>query len=247
VCGRRIVEEVLRRHPGRVESMVYAAGGREVADDLESLAAPHGGSTGDGSTGDGSKAGAAPLAPEILMLSPALFREIDPVGVEPPLAVVRFDPPPPWDAERERRGLTLFLPLGDPENVGAAIRSALAFEVDRVVLLAEAAHPFLPRAIRAAAGACFDVVLRAGPPLDELAAAVPGGFDLCVLDRDGEPLDGIDPAPDRGLLVGEEGRGAPAWPELRRVSIPISARVESLNAAVAVGIALWELRRARSA
>jgi tRNA G18 (ribose-2'-O)-methylase SpoU len=225
VCGRRIVDEVLRRHRPSVESLVYPSGHPAVAELGDDVASS---------------------SPELVVLQPALYREIDPFGVEPPLAVVRVEPPPPWDAERERRGLTLFLPLGDPENAGAALRSAAAFGVDRVVLLAEAAHPFHPRAIRASAGACFDVELRAGPPLAELLASPPEGLDLCVLDRDGEPLDAIEPSPELGLVVGEEGGGLPVsagTPRWRRVAIPIAAGVDSLNAAVAVGIALWELRR----
>jgi TrmH family RNA methyltransferase len=219
VCGRRIVEEVVRRHPERVETLVYAAGGAEPAGELRAIGAP-----------------------ELLMLPLALFREIDPIGVEPPLAVVRVEPLAPWDPARVRDGLTLFLPLGDPENVGAALRSAAAFAVARVVLLEEAAHPFHPRAIRAAAGACFELELAAGPSLESLLDAPPAGLELLILDREGEPLGGIEPAQDRGLLVGEEGRGVPERPGLRRVSIPIAAGVDSLNAAVAVGIALWELR-----
>jgi tRNA G18 (ribose-2'-O)-methylase SpoU len=218
VCGRRLVEEVVRRHPERVESLVYPAAAPALEADLESMRAGE----------------------DVLVLPAALFREIDPFGVEPPLAVVRVDPLATWEPS-ERSGLTLFLPLGDPENVGAALRSAAAFGVARVVLLEEAAHPFHPRAIRAAAGACFDLELAAGPALASLVASPPADLDLLVLDRDGEPLDRIEPARDRGLLVGEEGRGLPGGGRLRRVTIPISTRVESLNAAAAVSIALWEL------
>ena len=124
--------------------------------------------------------------------------------------MVVVDPLTPWDPARERAGLTLFLPLGDPENLGAALRSAAAFSVERVVLLEEAAHPFHPRAIRAAAGACFDLALRSGPSLEALIEAPPPDLDLLVLDRDGEPLDSVPAAADRGLVVGEEGRGVPS-------------------------------------
>ncbi len=66
------------------------------------------------------------------------------------------------------RGCTVFVPFQDPENVGAVIRSAAAFGAARVVLLREAAHPFLPRASRAAGPAVFQVPLQAGPALAEL-------------------------------------------------------------------------------
>jgi RNA methyltransferase, TrmH family len=219
VCGRRLVEEIARRHPDRVESLVYPALAPTLEADLES----------------GLAAG------EVLVLPAALFREIDPFGVEPPLAVVRVEPLATWDPSHQRAGLTLFLPLGDPENVGAALRSAAAFGVARVVLLEEAAHPFHARAIRAAAGACFDLELASGPALASLIAQPPAGLALLVLDRDGEPLDRLEPARDRGLVVGEEGRGMPAGGRVHRVAIPIAESVESLNSAVAVSIALWEL------
>jgi tRNA G18 (ribose-2'-O)-methylase SpoU len=227
VCGGRIVAELVRRHPERVESLVYPAGDPALERDLEAPPAP---------------------ASETLVLPRALFREIDPFGVEPPLAVVRVEPLPAWDPSAECGGFTLLLPLGDPENVGAALRSAAAFAVDRVVLLEEAAHPFHPRAIRASAGAVFDLSLRSGPSVEELLGAPPQAVEVLVLDREGEPLDGAAgssaaaAARDLALLVGEEGRGVPARRGWRRVAIPIAARVESLNAAVAVGIALWELR-----
>lgn len=223
VCGRRIVDELVRRHPERIESLVYRAGDAALEEDL--LAAP---------------------ASEALVLPRSLFKEIDPFGVEPPLAVVVVEPLAPWDPAGEHDGLTLFLPLGDPENLGAALRSAAAFSVDRVVLLEEAAHPFHPRAIRAAAGACFDLTLRTGPSLDGLVEAPPPGLDLVVLDRDGEPIERVPAAGDRGLVVGEEGRGIPERAGLRRVTIPIAEPVESLNGAVAVAIALWELRGRRT-
>jgi tRNA G18 (ribose-2'-O)-methylase SpoU len=219
VCGRRLVEEVAGRHPDRVESLVHSAASFRLAEEV------------------------APAdVGEVLVLPAALFRQIDPFGVDPPLAVVRVDPLPRWDPARDRAPLTLFLPLGDPENVGAALRSAAAFAVELVVLLEEAAHPFHPRAIRAAAGACFDLELRAGPALATLLESPPATLELLVLDRDGESIERLEPQPDRGLVVGEEGRGAPPRSGLRRISIPIREGVESLNAAVAIGIALWELR-----
>ena len=199
-----MVDELMRRQPQRIESLIYPAGDAALERDLRA-------------------------APEVLVLPRALFKEIDPFGVEAPLAVVVVEPLAPWDPARECDGLTLFLPLGDPENLGAALRSAAAFSVDRVVLLEEAAHPFHPRAIRASAGACFDLALRSGPSLETLVEAPPPGFDLVVLDRDGEPIDEVPVAADRGLLVGEEGRGIPSRSGLRRVTIPIAAPVDSLN------------------
>jgi tRNA G18 (ribose-2'-O)-methylase SpoU len=78
--------------------------------------------------------------------------------------------------------------------------------------------------------------------VEALFEARPAGVELLVLDREGEPLETVAANADLALLVGEEGRGGPSRAGWRRVAIPIAPPVESLNAAVAVGIALWELR-----
>ena len=179
-------------------------------------------------------------APALWALDPRLFKEVDQMNTGFPLLLARVAAIPPWDPEEEvAPGITLFLPLSDPENLGAALRSAAAFDVSRVVLTEEAAHPYHPRAIRASAGACFDLELRRGPALGRLPESGP---PLFILDREGEPLGAVRPPASFGLLLGREGRGVSelSFPG-RKISIPLPGNVESLNAAVSLGIALYEL------
>lgn len=126
--------------------------------------------------------------------------------------------------------------VGDPGNVGTVLRSALAFGAGSVVLGPGCADPFGAKAVRASMGAVFSVpVVRAGLedcPRPRIALAA----------RRGEPLRG----PGEGtLVVGAERTGLPddvlASCE-RTAHIPIAA-AESLNAAVAASIALYELDR----
>ena len=87
-----------------------------------------------------------------------------PPGRRSPLLLVRVPEIPEWSADAPwPEGCTLFVPFQDPENVGAVIRSAAAFGVARVVLLREAAHPFHPKAARAAGTALFQVAAGTGP------------------------------------------------------------------------------------
>jgi tRNA G18 (ribose-2'-O)-methylase SpoU len=173
-------------------------------------------------------------------LAPELFRELDIMGTHAPLLLVRVPQIPDWDPTAPfAPGCTLFLPFQDPENVGAALRSAAAFGVREVVLLTEAAHPFHPRSLRASAGAVFSLRFRQGPALAELSGDLP----LVALSGEGAPIESVALPESFGLLPGLEGPGLPpAW-RARSVSIPIDDAVESLNAAASVAVALYAWKR----
>ena len=218
ISGSRIVAEVLERYRDHVEAWVTNSTGPPPPDDAGSLT--------------------------WLRLTDSLFSEIDVSGTKSPLLLVRTPEIPAWDPTDWPDGCTLFVPFQDPENVGAVIRSAAAFGAARVVLLREAAHPFLPKAARAAGPALFQVPLLQGPSIKELRSdSVP----LIALDSEGEDLSRAT-FPERfGLVVGVEGPGLPEslrnGPKLR---IPIDSRVESLNAATSAAVALYEMSRGRS-
>src|SRR5439155_14952263 len=140
--------------------------------------------------------GPAPPAESIpwLRLSDPLFQELDVAGTHAPLLLVRVPAIPRWsDEDPWPEGCTLFVPLQDPENVGAVIRSAAAFGVARVVLLREAAHPFHPRSSRAAGPALFQVPLQVGPRLADLRAT---DAPLIAMDTTGPELSD-SPFPER--------------------------------------------------
>ncbi len=125
--------------------------------------------------------------------------------------------------------------VGDPGNVGTILRSALAFGAGSVVLGPGCADPYGPKAVRASMGAIFAVpVLRAG--LEDCPRPRIG-----LAARTGEVLRG----PLEGtLVVGAERAGLPGEVLAaceRTAHIPIAS--ESLNAAMAASIGLYELAR----
>lgn len=180
-------------------------------------------------------------AAETILLSAQLFREIDFSGTRTPIAVMRTPEILPWSPAL-RGGITVFLPFQDPGNIGAAIRTAAAFGAQRVVLLKEAASPFLPKSVRAAANALFHIELFSGPSLDELIAS---GEKFYRLDAVGEDIARISFGDDVWLLPGIEGYGFRTTGNTVAVKIPIAGAIESLNAQSALSIALYEIARRR--
>jgi 23S rRNA (guanosine2251-2'-O)-methyltransferase len=137
--------------------------------------------------------------------------------------------------------------LQDPGNVGAVFRVAAAFDAGGVLADDLTAHPLGLKALRASAGTALRVPYaraKAEVLLDAVAAA---RRPLWLLDAGGRDVFAVGRAPARLVLaVGSEGSGASARVRAaaaERVGIPISAGVESLNAAVAAGIALAVLSR----
>jgi RNA methyltransferase, TrmH family len=126
--------------------------------------------------------------------------------------------------------------VGDPGNVGAVLRSALAFGAASVALGPECADPFGPKAVRASMGAIFSVpVARVASPAELPAPAI------ALAARRGEPLRG--PLEAATLVVGAERTGLPeeVVHACERIAhLPISAGSESLNAAMAATVALYE-------
>ncbi|WP_406695010.1 16S rRNA (guanine(527)-N(7))-methyltransferase RsmG [Singulisphaera sp. Ch08] len=190
--------------------------------------------------------GAPPPTPDLTWyrLADPLFRALDASGTHAPLLLVRLPEIPEWSDEAPwPAGCTLFVPFQDPENVGAVIRSAAAFGAARVVLLRESAHPFHPKAARAAGPALFQVPLLEGPSIQDLTSdRVP----LIALATDGPEL-GAAPFPESfGLVPGVEGPGLPAhFREGERRRIAMAPGVESLNAATATAVALYAWRQSR--
>ena len=139
--------------------------------------------------------------------------------------------------------------LQDPGNAGTIFRSAEAFGATGVILLKGSAHVANGKFLRATVGSIFRMpFLEAWQPGELLAHAREDGIRLYALSQSADSdLAQTDLCPPCALIIGSEGRGL--TPELanhvRQISIP-TAKVESLNAAVACSIALFEAGRQRT-
>ena len=182
-------------------------------------------------------------------------------GMLPPGAVhqglaVRAFPIEPLEFEAacappDGRSVLLLDGVTDPQNVGAAFRSAAAFGARAVVLQDRKSPPLTGVLAKAAAGAIELMphvrVLNLTRAIETLRAfgyltvALEGGVDLDIADALSDPR-----AP--ALVLGAEGKGVrPGVAEAceKRARIPIAPAMESLNVAAAAAIALYEASQSR--
>ncbi|MBV6493296.1 MAG: Ribosomal RNA small subunit methyltransferase G [Turneriella sp.] len=214
VSGQKLVNEIIHRYAKNVRALIFDA----TKQDLR-MAANF----------------------EIFSLAPALFREVDFLGSKNTLALLNLPKLVEWKKDTIP-GITVFLPFQDPGNLGAAIRSAAAFGAKRVVLLKEASSPFLPKAVRAAANALFEIEILYGPSLTELLTMP---LELYRLDaaKGGKNISEIKFPKSVMLVVGVEGYGFIEKGQSIPIEIPITSKVESLNAQAALAVALYEISR----
>jgi RNA methyltransferase, TrmH family len=135
--------------------------------------------------------------------------------------------------------------ISDPANAGTLLRSADAFGCPGIVFGRVGVDPYNPKIVRGAMGAIFRLTLAVAEPSELDAAAAAAGFTLVGLSAQGEPLSSERWEERVALVVGHERHGLGRWaPLCRRVlAIPMAASAESLSAAVAGSIALYEAAR----
>ena len=191
---------------------------------------------------------AARDAESVLILPPALFRDLAtlPAGVGL-LAVVAT----PQPAHSTAGNFCLLLEdVQDPGNVGSMLRSAAAAGVGQVLLSRHCAFAWSPKVLRAGQGAHFQVDIHEDVDLVAWAGAfrASGGALAAMVVAGGTDLFAASLPHRLALAIGNEGAGL-SEPLLahatHRLTIPMPGGTESLNAAAAAAVCLFEVVRQR--
>jgi RNA methyltransferase, TrmH family len=187
-----------------------------------------------------------------VVLPDALFQSI--AATETSQGVIALVEPPAWSIENLFRGQSLVVVLDglqDPGNAGAVARAAEAFGATGVMFIRGTAGPFHPKTLRASAGSLFRIPFVYGIDAKlaraslrqhrvDLYAAMPfTGSGTLAAD--------VDFSRRCAILIGSEGRGVSQelYGGAQDVAIP-TVGVESLNAAVAASVLLYEARTQRT-
>jgi TrmH family RNA methyltransferase len=228
--GPNLLEEALRA--GLRISCVFVAQGSEQL--LEGLALP--------------------AETEVLALPRALLDSA--LATETPQPVAALVEPPNWSwahllggADKAAPLIVVLAGLQDPGNLGTILRSAEAFGATGILSLPGTVSEWNPKAVRASAGSVFRVPLLAVSAQECFARLLEAGVKIWTTTvRGAQPVDLVDLARPVGLLIGNEGNGVSDHLAAKTsgcLTIPCPGPVESLNAAVAASVLLYEASRQR--
>ena len=230
--GPNLLEEVLRAGIG-IQCVFAAQGAERLLDGLK-------------------------LSPEaeVLLLPKDVLASA--LATETPQLVAALINPPEWswadvlgDCRGQEALIVVLAGLQDPGNLGTILRSAEAFGATGVIALQGTVSEWNPKAVRASAGSIFRlpvITAEVEECFGRLRAAGVGSLTTAgsATTAAGE----ADMSGPVALIIGNEGNGVPAQVAAQAdgaIAIPCPGPVESLNAAVAASVLLYEASRQRAA
>ncbi len=187
---------------------------------------------------------------EFYVVDKRLMRHISSTETPPGILAVCQVPPRPRENAFSENCFLLYLDrIADPGNLGTIIRNAWALGVDGILLSPGSVDPFSPKAVRASMGGIFNIPLFLDFTLGELKGLREEGFTLFCASLQAElEVFSIDFTGPSVLVIGNESKGVnPAVGEICDIDckIPIRPEVDSLNAAVACAIIIFEAWKQR--
>lgn len=145
--------------------------------------------------------------------------------------------------------IVLLESIRDPSNLGAVIRSAAAFGVDRLIVSTDCADVYHPKTVRASMGTLFRQKIDRTDRLPEIIGQLRGSgrrVFAAALDCDAMRVGTFRVRAGDCVVIGNEGHGLTEKTVSAcdsSVYIPMSERAESLNAAIAASLLMWEFSK----
>jgi RNA methyltransferase, TrmH family len=177
-----------------------------------------------------------------IMFSTLMFAELTPVATSTGILAAALQP-----NIHEPSGASFILLLEDiqdPGNLGSMLRTALGAGVEAVYLSKGCTDAFSPKALRGGQGAQFYLPIIEGADLQEIIGDFKG--ETYATTMDGESLYAQDLTRPTAFVIGNEGAGLSekiTQAVSKKISIPMHQSLESLNAAAAAAVCLFERKR----
>ncbi len=181
-------------------------------------------------------------ADESYTVSDAISKKVS--GVLTPEGLIAEVAMPEQSSLQEAQYVIAFDGVADPGNLGTLLRTALALGWEGVFIVEGSCDPFNDKALRAAKGATFRLPYRVGS-WDELKQLIDvNQLNAFAADIDGDDLSGLEIKERVLLVLGSEAHGLSSDTKkvCKKVTIPMSGEMESLNVSVAGGILMYTIK-----
>lgn len=182
---------------------------------------------------------------QVVLVSEQVMKKI--TEVEESEGIVAEMRMPEWDTLINKKWIIALDGVSDPGNVGTLIRTSLALGWEGVFLNPTACDPYNDKALRAAKGATFQQALRMGEMEEIFQFASQNNIPILAADMKGETPQ-KDISSGAILVLGSESHGISekVFKSTKRISIPMTNEMESLNVAIAGGILMYILKKSAS-
>lgn len=177
----------------------------------------------------------------------SLFKKIG--NTENPQGIIAIAKIPKINAKISAKGRYIALEnISDPSNLGAIARTAEALGIDGIILTTNGCDPYSPKSLRSSMGTLLRMPLFITDNIAEFIKFNNLLSFACVVDSDAEDITNIDFVDGCVAIIGNEANGLITETKnsaYKRITIHMNGSAESLNAAAASAIVMWEMNRAR--
>ncbi len=176
-------------------------------------------------------------------LKEELFKKIS--DTNSPQGIIALAKIPENDSMISKSGRYIALEnLSDPSNLGAIARTAEALGVDGIIISSDSCDPYSPKSLRSSMGTLLRLPLYITDNIINTVSENSLRSFACVVDPSAESISNIEFNDGDVLLIGNEANGLSEFTKLESqkcITIKMNGKAESLNAAAAAAIAMWEM------
>ncbi len=174
-----------------------------------------------------------------------LFNKISDTNT--PQGIIAVAKMPQNKTELNRNGRYIALEnIADPSNLGAVARTAEALGISGIIVSLDGCDPYSPKALRSSMGTLLRLPLYITEDIIKFTNDNNLRSFACVVDKDAQSITDVDFADGDVIFIGNEANGLTENSKCsayKRVTIKMQGKAESLNAAAAASIAMWEMLR----
>ena len=182
---------------------------------------------------------------ECYILPDSLFKKIS--DTESPQGIIAIALIPDKKSCIDKNGRYIALEnIQDPSNLGAIARTCEALGVSGIILSSNGCDPYSPKSLRASMGTLLRIpVIIFDDFINDIKSCGLKTY-ACVVDSDATSINTVNFNDGCALLIGNEGNGLTDYTKENSdlcITIPMKGKAESLNAAVAASISIWEMMK----